>query len=265
MDNPLGAKLVSAELARWGWNFGSLGQRFSSQLWQEVIWNRLFKPNLSGLIGVLALSGGLFLTRENKTRILILMLLLAGLLPLFVFTNLHIVHTYYQMANCVFLLVALGLSIMAVADRLLVKHPLLHGAFLAFFIAANFYFFASDLMKLRASDINSDNNRVLKISDYVKAHTNANDAVIWYGFDWSSEPAFYAERKSLTVADWMGAETDVIDHTEKYLRAPPGAIVLCPNAANAEKIGNAITNKFGPGKSQIVDSCQIYLLTNESK
>jgi hypothetical protein len=265
MENPLGALLSSAAVTKW--TFGLPEQRISPQLWKGVIWGRLFDHNLSGLFGLLALLGGLLLTRKNKTSLLILTLLLAGFLPLFIFTNLHIVHSYYQMASGIFLLMALGISVTAVGDRLFEKVPIIYGLLLAFFVAANYYSFSikSDYMDARTSVINSQNNLILNIADYIKAHTNEDDVVMWHGFEWSSEAPFYAERKSLTVANWMGAETDVIEHTERYLRKPPRAIVLCPEAFNAAKIRKAITVKFAPIKAHMIGLCEIYLLTNKEK
>jgi hypothetical protein len=59
----------------------------------------------------------------------------------------------------------------------------------------------------------------------------------------------------------MESSVDVVEHTEKYLRAPPNAFVLCPNAADADKIRAAIRAKFGAPKPETIDGCEFYLIS----
>lgn len=256
MQNPIGAKLTSGALMTW--NYGSMGQRLSGQLWNLVFWIRVFSPNLGGYAGIAALLGGLGLSQDSTRRNLILVLLAAGFVPFFIFTNLHIVHSYYQTANVFFLIMALGVAVTTVGDRLLGKWPLAYGALLAIFIISNIYHFGIDGLKLKSTPINVTNNLAMKTAAYVKAHTNEDQTVAWYGFDWSSEPVFYAERKSLAVPEWDDFPLDTIRHTDKYLTVPPAAIVLCPTKSK-DQIREAIINKYGAIKPEAVGECEIYL------
>jgi 4-amino-4-deoxy-L-arabinose transferase-like glycosyltransferase len=256
--NPIGAMLTADALGKW--NYGTLEQRLSEKLWIHIVWQRFFMHSLNGWIGVVVLGAALALARDSKTRLFIGLMTAAGLLPLLVFTNLHLVHAYYQTANLVFLLLALSVAATVVGDRLFGRYPGIYGVFLFLFVLSNFDHFAYGYLQNRDRPITKDNNRILFVSDYVKSRTGPDQNVIWYGVDWSSEMAFYSERKSLTIPDWSGIEVDAIEHMEKYLEQPAAMAVLCPGAARADKIKQAILKKYGPVRADIAADCMVFYL-----
>jgi hypothetical protein len=60
--------------------------------------------------------------------------------------------------------------------------------------------------------------------------------LLLFGFDWSSEVAYYAERRAITVPEWASrAQLDSL-HTQPMLHSgglPIVAVVDCPSALRA--------------------------------
>jgi hypothetical protein len=56
-----------------------------------------------------------------------------------------------------------------------------------------------------------------------------------YGYDWSSEIAYYSERKAITVPEW-GDPSDVLRNIEKFTGGKSlGAIVVCSRFSRTEE------------------------------
>src|SRR5262249_54925940 len=108
MKNELGVYLTSTGLAKW--NFGTLDQRFSTTLWKEIIWKRVLADSFGySVIPALVLIAASLLRRRYAYATLAAVV--AFLVPFLVFTNLHLIHNYYQTANVVFIVAATGLGI----------------------------------------------------------------------------------------------------------------------------------------------------------
>jgi hypothetical protein len=106
MHNEVGKLLTAAALP--DWTIGTLDQRFSPVFLSEVIWRRCISMNAGGVLG-LALIGFVLIEEVRLVRRWVFMCLLAlFFVPLLLFTNLHIVHTYYQTANVIYLLLLLA-------------------------------------------------------------------------------------------------------------------------------------------------------------
>lgn len=225
VQNTLGAYLSNAGLTTWNW--GTLRQRFSGQLWREVLWGRIFERNLAGILGIGVIGAALFIGRLGARRKPILIALLLGLLPFFTFTNLYIVHDYYPTACVIFLLAALALAIghLAVAGRIAGLTSLV---LLAAFIGSGVYQFR----KVYQSEARY-RDRVaylpeLAIARTLKAATNSHAALVLYGFDWSSQMAYLTQRRTFTVPKWPGRLTEVWTDPQRFLgNSPLGAIAVC--------------------------------------
>lgn len=139
---------------------------------------------------------------------------MAFLLPFLIFTNLHIVHNYYQISNSIFLSIAVGISVIYLCDRFL-KNRFIYGLVLMSFVSSNLIFFYSDYNGSKSRKISAENNRTIALSDFIKSHTLKDRPIVIYGYDWSSELAFYSERKSLTLPleKW---DIEAIENIEKF-------------------------------------------------
>ena len=71
------------------------------------------------------------------------------------------------------------------------------------------------------------------MASYVKVYTPADrplPVICWYGFDWSSEAAFYSERRSSPCpTDWL--ELDVLENPGRFLRSALMGHRALPHAA----------------------------------
>jgi hypothetical protein len=258
MENPIGLKLTSKALS--SWNYGTIDLRLSKQFWLDVIFNRNIKATSFYGLGVVAVCATFFLSKDKLLKNILLGSSLLFLLPFLIFSNLHSIHTYYQFANSIFLSVAVGISICFLCNRYLGQRPAIQGIVLLTFILSNYLFFCSTYYHDKSKVINLENNKVLKLSDFIKSHTPLNKPVIWYGFDWSSEAAFYSERKSLTVPDWDFLVIDSIKTPEIFLGEDiPSAIVLCP-MAKYDMVKIEITKKYPLAITNQIEDCQVYLL-----
>lgn len=227
MSNPLGSQLTSSALSKWNW--GTLEQRFSEKLYSTVIWERIFRDNLAGIVGIASIGLGL-LVSAPRTRVIIIISTTLGLLPLFIFTNLHIIHSYYQTANVLFLIFALAV---ALAEPLSTsRRPATFAALLVVILGINYTTFYNgsykDLTKVFTLD-----DRDMLISAIIKYNTRATDSTLIFGNDWSSSIAFLSERKSFTAPTWMKGYANILQDPESYLGDTSlGAVVLCPQASN---------------------------------
>jgi hypothetical protein len=244
--NPFGAvKLTSRTLGPWV--YGTWQQRFGPELW-GVLWNRSV-PEIFGstATAALAIVGIGLLSRDYVVPILVAAL--AFMIPFFMFTNLHIVHNFYQYANAIFALAALGIAIAAIAEaRQRVLAPLL----LAIFVSGQIYFFHRNFAPIISADISND--RVLGISLLARDKTQPTDSLIVIGQDFSSAVAYYSERKSLTIPWWAPATLmqKVFENPQAFLGdSRLGGIVLCSVVPDETIIDS---NKRYHGRTPLIDA-----------
>ena len=221
--NPIGSRLTSSALR--SWNFGQASQRIQAELWQVVLLQRMLTPVAAFPISAL-LAGGLWMSGK-PVRYFLLACLFLAITPLVFFTNLHIVHSYYQAGNQIFLLMAVAgsaTSILDHADRKAIKLVLVVAA-LSITISANLNSFFKDYWP-QALNTNSEK---LEIGKLLQKHTPMSSAIIVFGDDWSSAFAYHSQRRSFTLPEWpqLGISiADALNKHEQYLKgASLGAIV----------------------------------------
>ena len=104
--NPIGSQLTSSALR--SWNFGQLHHRIQGELWNDVVLQRMLLPIAAIPIAGLVAAG--VSIRHGQTRTFLIASLALAFAPLLIFSNLHIVHTYYQASNQIFLLMSVAAS-----------------------------------------------------------------------------------------------------------------------------------------------------------
>jgi hypothetical protein len=225
-QNSFGALLTSSYL--FGWNFGTWQQRTGPDLWRIILDRSLPEIFGSTATAALVIVGMALVSRRNTVAILAAAL--AFMIPFLVFTNLHIIHNFYQTANAIFALAALGIAIAAIAEaRQRVLAPLL----LAVFVSGQIYFFHHHFVPVIAADFSND--RILRISLLAREKTQPTESLIVIGQDWSSAVAYYSERKSLTIPGWAPAPLTqkIFENPQAFLgNSRLGGIVICPESAN---------------------------------
>lgn len=223
LENQLGEQLTSAALHKWNW--GTVSQRFSSDFWIKVIWDRIFTQNLGAIIGVFLLTTPLLTRLELRVKFIALSALSLGLIPLFIFTNLHIVHDYYQTANVIFLAYGLAITLSMVIVPLLGKRTALF--LLTLILLSNYSALRSGYLPQIKHKFTKE-NRDLAIGKILMRELPSGMQFIAYGNDWSSTFAYISERKSFTVPGWFSKYDQTITHPEKYLEEGHlGGVVSC--------------------------------------
>lgn len=254
-QHPIAAQLTSRALS--AWNYGLPEQRFAGELWYFTVFRRVLWPSSGMLLGLVAVAVAWRRADARLARVL-LGLLALFLLPLLVFTNLHVVHDYYQVANAVFWSLVVGLSVallMETARPARHRWPLLlAGAILLLNVEA--FVEQYDVYKFRRID---GQHRTLAVTGFVRRQTPPELPVVWAATDWSSEFAFYSGRRSLTLPKWVELHADML-HGRRNLSTPPSAVVHCPTALTEQRnYRQLIARETGVQPVQ-VSGCEVYLL-----
>lgn len=222
--NAFGSHLTSTALS--SWNFGTLDQKLSLKLWKDVIFARMV-PDITGSLYWIAIAAILFSAVSRKSLALSILALIGFLTSIIVFTNLHMVHTYYQVANGLFLIGAIGIALGALFNR---GYPAISLACLAAIAVGQVLFFQKTYIDVIENDHAQD--RTLQIALIAKAQTQPNQSLLVLGEDWSSAVAYYSQRKSLTLPGWapQAAIERVLANPQAFLGDRPlGGIVFCAN------------------------------------
>ncbi len=230
--NPFARFLTSKQLARW--NFGDFRQRLSGDLWVGAVWQRMLTPSGSIPIAIILILGTIKTRPNSQSRYLILCFMGLALVPLFIFTNLHIIHNYYQYANEIYLLLAIAVSIDALTSSGRRSWNLLAGICLTIIIIS-FYgnFFQSYYRDAQITD-----NAESMAGAYTRSITDPTEAILVFGDDWSSAMAFHSQRRAFTFRPALTTSGDGIN--QNYILANPadfiGPLRLGAIASRGEKI-----------------------------
>lgn len=223
-QNPLGQALTSTALATWNW--GTTSQRFSYDLWGDVIVMRILVSNLGGLLSIgvflLAFDGRM----EARNKAIIGVAALLGMLPLFLFTNLHIVHDYYQASNIMFIVYAAAVALGAViAPRFGARAALV---FVVLMVVSNLAAFLRDGYFNAMTTSFDRSNREFVMGEILKRELEPYQQFVAFGNDYSSTFAYLSERKSFGVPRWFKDIKKVVENPENYVeRGRLGAVVGC--------------------------------------
>lgn len=259
LGNPLGQQLTSAAIGKWNW--GTLEQRFSFDLWIKVLGHRIFNKNLASVLGVAILVAPLFFKINSNIKVVLLITLSMGLLPLLFFPNLHIVHDYYQSSNAIFFAFAVSLVLSAlISPKFGKKIAIVLVMIVILFNHAALHF--GYLPNIKKAFTKKD--KELAIGGILKREIPLGMQFIAFGNDWSSALSYFSERKSFTVPKWFDKYDIVLSNPAEFLeQGRLGAIVSCgPQELTSITWFNWI-EKNGPWK--IGQSHDCLIVTPEKK
>ncbi len=257
MSNHLGAFLTSAAL-EW-WNFGELDKRYSADLWIKVIWGRVIGQNIAGHLGVMVILAGLIFAPARRWVIATGV----GLFLLFfmVFENLLYVHEYYPDSCTVYLIFAVAVAIGGLIEARPTFGAWISAAF-AGIVAINLWGFFSGPLWAEETMHYDDTYPALAVAKFVREHTSADDPVLIYGDDWSSEFPYYAQRKAFAVPHFFKAYLDPLDNPEKYLDRGQSAILLCGEARSDKNVMARMQKLYSTWPKAQLEQCDVYLRKN---
>ncbi|MFU8797103.1 MAG: hypothetical protein ACNA7Y_00125 [Gammaproteobacteria bacterium] len=226
-QNTLGTHLTSTELSTWNW--GTLEQRFSPSVFKEIVWRRLVKENAGNTLGFFLFAYVLFSAHLPKLKKLIFLCMVFYALPIALFTNLHIIHPYYQAACLLFALAGLAIIIgewIPEVSKKLFLIPLIT----VLFMGLNLYRFYQNYLPIMRIQHNIVQDRELRIAKIIQKAIPPTHGFIAYGFDWSSVLAYLAQRKSFTVPHFIKKfqGNKPWENPQDYFgNTPLSAIVVC--------------------------------------
>jgi hypothetical protein len=229
--NPLSAYLLSSPLN--GWTFGTLGQRFSPDLAVALYRGAL---DVAGWLAPLAVLGSAYAlwklrVGERRPAVVAGVLFAAWLTPFAIFTNLHIVHNYYQAGNAVFLIGALAVVLAAILRHV---SRLAAASLLAALLLSQYVRFAE---AFAPSLITGRSQHDLIIGMTLRDAVPPGSAIIGIGLDWSPVVPYYAQRKALLIPAFGAVHAEsLIADLPRYLGGLPlGAVVTCPSALQQDR------------------------------
>lgn len=196
--NPFAIGLTAAALNKW--NFGTWSQFFSAQFWFDILPRRIL-PDALGYCWPALLVCVRYARGDSSLTKLSLISIALFFVPIVIFTNLHIVHQYYQSANAIFAIAAAAFllsDLIAVGRRgvaLLVGILLVGGALAQF---------SNRGWPVATRDLSHDPLYIA--ANQVRQQTGRDTALIVLGIDWSSEVHYYAERKGVALPAWSTIE-----------------------------------------------------------
>lgn len=254
--NPYGALLTSKALA--GWNFGTLEQRLSEGFWIKTVVARSLPEVLGYSVWLAPVVVGLAMIL-GRVSFPIIICALGFLTPLLVFTNLHAVHNYYQYANGLFVILAIGIAIAAVAKTFSRR---LAAGFVAIFVAGNIALFWTHYLPLLQADWGQ--NETIRIAQKVRDNTPLDSGLVLIGADWSSEIPYYSERRMLAMAQWFPVKlaAQSLDDPQSALgQAEFAGVVACGGAERYPEPLRTEIERFLYGRAVIAEAGICRLLT----
>ncbi len=222
--SPLTAWLSSEQLS--GWNHGTVQQRFSSEFWLDTVAGRSALDILgyAAWIVPIVFAASLFSKDRRGMAAFYTLSLAFFLLPMLVFTNLHMIHNYYQVANAVFLVVfAAAVIHFASRGRGPWLAPLLTSACVIAMLVHGWIHFLPTIRQ------DNSHHHVMQIARVVRAEVAPDDIIITAGLNWAATVPYYSQRRALMIL----RETDLssvpssFPTREKPGGARVGALVQC--------------------------------------
>lgn len=260
-QSPLGHEVTSSALS--AWNYGTLQQKLDPATW----WGTVFKKRFSGAVGsnwvfLILLVVGLC---ARPIRGAVLVLLVAYLAPVAVFTNLHIAHPYYQAANIVFATSIVGLVVWWCIQRAQISGKTARPIWLVGLVCLlSFGNLAGNYAKRMREA--REPGEVAQIAALIKSSTQAQSVIVGFGQDWSSELPYFAGRRAVMVPDWAPttALASMAGSDAALGGLPLGALVDCPHGLGSDPARSAfvqqIIARYSAGATaQTVGHCQVWL------
>ena len=220
--NTVGAHMTSRGIR--DFTFGTLSLRLDASTWR-VFFERII-PDLLGTGSILLVATLALLLGRRRASALVCAF--AFLFVFLVFTSVHVIHSYYTYASGVFLIAAVGWSIVGLLENGLFRRAIGLAVFVVCVSGSVIEYYAHYHI-IQKKDALALNNLV----QAVKRVTNPRDVILVFGQDWSSEIPYYSQRRALMWPQWMVRNWDSPALKEAVGRLSGnhiGALILCYRA-----------------------------------
>ncbi len=139
-------------------------------------------------------------------------------------------HSYYQVACIFWLLFALAVLLGGTLEG----HPYHHqvavaGTSLLAVVNLGVFAFSYMYVEARAPEKFELSRHAYLAGNFLRENTPEGSGIIVFNQDWSSEVAFHAQRKSMTVPEWFHLKDSVWQQPQQFLGdITPSGISICP-------------------------------------
>jgi hypothetical protein len=198
--NPFGETLTSSGLSLF--NLGTLAQRLNPAAWIDVFFGRAVRDTIGSPVLVILIGWVIYKTRFMVWPAIISMFLYV--LPFLIFTNLHLVHNYYQYANAFFLLLFFSIGVVA-AGKLDLEvfatwsERRKQNTFLSVLVVMQLWVFSAGYWQFVIKDQSQD--PAYQIGAYFNKAVQPNEVAFSFGNTWSSIHSLMSERRVITLPD----------------------------------------------------------------
>lgn len=222
LTNPFSASLVSTRLASWNW--GSWQQRVSSAFWLEN-WSNISTLVLGTIPLTVALIGATLVAPSyRRAATWGAIFFLTG--PL-LFSNLYYMHDYYYCATAVFLLGGAGFVLAGIWDSVRLTMAAKWLTLVLFLGGQLFAYYQNYGAYLRL-----EQPAPPAITAVIRAVMPPENVLVVYGWDWSTQIAYYAERRAIMVPQGREPDSEALDAIVRRLPSKKiGALLIRNNTA----------------------------------
>ena len=260
--NPIGKLMVSTTAEMHRWSFGTWQQFFSKRLILTLIRATTDTLGPAAIVILLALfvAGRRYRLFNRRVTILVCAAMVGFLCPYFVFTNLHIVHNYYDTANAIFLICAVALIIGELFNQQLRRAG---WSLLIVTVISQLLWF----QMFFAKDLYRYDNYQLGIARSIKANTGLDSVVAIYGQDWSSVIPYYSERRA--IMEFNFASRAEVNTRLNHVLSPQGdypveSIVRCPSAMDHDpEFAQTFSETILTLRKQQIGACDVYFTRSQ--
>lgn len=199
-QNPFGATLTSSGLSEF--NFGTLQQRLDPHSWMEIFFGRALRDAIGSPVLILVAAWFIYKTRYMVWPSILCISLY--FLPFLVFTNLHLVHNYYQYANSFFLILFMAFSVEAAGSF---ESKVFSSwsptrkkyTFLGSLVLLQLMLFFVGYWKFIIDD--QSQKPSYEIARHVAQVTKPDEVSFLFGDSWSSVVGFLSQRRVIALPD----------------------------------------------------------------
>ena len=219
---PLSRELTSTALTTW--NYGTMESRFSARLWSDLLPRRMLQ-DLFGFGWLVVLIAFTHLNWRESYFWTALGAIVLFFVPLSLFTNLHLVHNYYQTANGLFLIAAAAIVISGLARK---GHVRVAVGICVLVLIAQVIRFSEAYWPLVTA--NTRAQPYYQAAQFIRTASTRGTALITFGIDWNPMLHYYSERKGVAVPGWIpSAEImrSIIADREMTGGLEIGSIIAC--------------------------------------
>jgi Dolichyl-phosphate-mannose-protein mannosyltransferase len=228
LKNPLGINLVSTATQMSQWNYGTIAQKISPDVWSTILARSytLFGLPLPALV-IITLALTAFSITKKRCKEALIMTALFLLAPA-VFTNVHYIHDYYMNANGLFLIGAVAFALLALLESSTLRMRVCGWLFVLFILSCEFTGYATLYQPLQEMP----NSEILQITDYLQKNTPDDSVLIIVGSDWNPLVPYYSHRRSLMIPDWPSLTEDQVKRALRNLRGEKIGALLVSGASH---------------------------------